>query len=198
MVMRFAGLVLVALLAGCKTPVPLSTTPSFVTYPALATHNPNDIGVLPVEDGSPALAASRHLDFMRQVLRRGLPARLYAPMRNEVVDAALSHVQPGPGETMMTPAYLKRIAGKAAEDALLAVHVHRWDESRLLSEMKVMFEFQAALIASDGEFLWSGNLSGEVKAGGLGPAPRDRDGMARSCAELALTDLLNHLTRRLP
>jgi hypothetical protein len=198
MVMRFAGLVLVALLAGCKTPVPLTTTPSFVTYPALATHNPNDIGVLPVEDGTPAREASRHLDFMRQVLQRGLPARLYSPMRSDRVDAALAHSEPGPGETMMTPAYLKRIAGKATEDALLAVHVHKWDESRLLSEMKITFEFQAAMIASDGEFLWSGNLSGEVKAGGLGPAPRDRDGMARSCAELALTDLLNHLTRRLP
>jgi len=54
MVMRFAGLVLVALLAGCKTPVPLTTTPSFVTYPALATHNPNDIArIMPTPVGQP-------------------------------------------------------------------------------------------------------------------------------------------------
>ena len=90
----------------------------------------------------------------------------------------------------------RSIAGKAADDAMLAVRVDSWDESRLLSDMRVSFRLQAALVASDGELLWSGGLSGEVKAGGLGPAPRDRDAMARSCAELALNDLLLHLSRR--
>ena len=112
------------------------------------------------------------------------------------VDAALTRLQPGPGETLMTPAYLKRIAGKAAEDAALAVHVDRWDEGRLLAEQRLSFQFQAALVASDGELLWSGSLAGTVKAGGLGPAPRDRDAMARSCAELALGEMLVHLNRR--
>lgn len=198
MVKRSLVVVPFLLFAACKTPPPLTTTPSFVTYPALATRNPGDIAVLPVEDGTANLAASRHLDFMRQVLQRQLPNRLYSPLASNVVDAALSKLQPGPGETLMTPAYLKRIAGKAAEDAALAVHIDRWDEGRLLAEQKLSFQFQAALVASDGELLWSGNLAGTVKAGGLGPAPRDRDAMARSCAELALAELLNHLVSRAP
>jgi hypothetical protein len=180
----------------CKTPPPLTTTPSFVTYPALATRNPNDIAVLPVEDGTQARDASRHLEFMRQVLQRQLPTRHYAPLSSQVVDAALSKFEPGPGETLMTPAYLKRIAGKAAEDAALAVHIDRWDEGRLLAEQRLSFQFQAALVANDGELLWSGSLAGTVKAGGMGPAPRDRDAMARSCAEIALSELLVHLNRR--
>ncbi len=198
MVMRSFALVLFAALAACKSTPPLASTPSFVTYPALATRNPADIAVLPVEDGTSTLDASRHLEFMRQVLQRRLPARLYSPIASHVVDAALQNAAPGPGETLMTPAYLKRVSGKATEDAVLAVHVDRWDESRLLSEMKVGFQFQAALMSSDGELLWSGSLSGDVKAGGLGPAPRDRDAMARSCAELALHDLLNQLHSRRP
>lgn len=198
MVMRSFALVLFALFAACKTPPPLTTTPSFVTYPALSTRNPNDIAVLPIEDGTPNLAATRHLEFMRQVLQRGLPTRLYAPVSSQVVDAALLHSEPGPGETRMTQAYLKRVAGKAAEDAMLAVRLDSWDESRLLSDMRLSFQLQAVLVANDGEVLWSGNLGGTVKAGGLGPAPRDRDAMARSCAELALNDLLVHLTRRRP
>ena len=51
---------------------------------------------------------------------------------------------------------------------------------------------------SDGELLWSGSLVGDVKAGGMGAAPRDRDQMARSCAEIALSELLNHLALRQP
>ncbi len=196
MVMRSVALVLFALLAACKTTPPLTTTPSFVTYPALSTRNPNDIAVLPVEDGTPSLDVSRHLEFMRQVLQRGLPSRLYAPVSSQIVDAALLHERPAAGETLLTPTYLKRVAGKAADDAALAVRVDSWDESRLLSDMKVSFRLEAALMASDGELLWHGGLSGTVKAGGLGPAPRDRDAMARSCAELALNDLLVHLSRR--
>ncbi|MGE3171766.1 MAG: hypothetical protein AB7O97_04015 [Planctomycetota bacterium] len=186
------------LFAGCKTLPPVTTTPSFVTYPALATHNPADIAVLPIEDGTPDRTAARHLEFMRQVVQRRLPERLYSPLTSTHVDAALMRNGPGPGETTMTPAYLKRVAGKATEDALLAVRVDLWDESRLLSDKRVEFRIEAALMANDGELLWSGNLAGTAKAGGLGPAPRDVDAMARSCAELALTDVLNHLSRRLP
>lgn len=187
-----------ALLAACQTPVPLTATPSFTTFPALAARNPSDIAVLPVEDGSEAKDASRLLEFMRQVLRERLPDRHYAPLATAVVDAALHDVHPGAGETLLTPAFLKRVAGRATEDAMLAVRVDRWDESRLLSEKHVAFQLQAALVGNDGEQMWSGTLSGDVKAGGMGAAPRDRDAMARSCAEIALGELLNHLALRQP
>lgn len=199
MVMRSFALVCLSLLVACKAPSPpLTSTPSLINYPALATRNPCEIAVLPVEDGTATQDASRHLEFMRQVLQRALPSRLYSPIAPQVVDAALVRQQPAAGESLMSPAYLKRVAGKAAEDAVLAVQVARWDESRLLTDMRVSFQFQVALVANDGELLWSGGHSGEVKAGGLNAAPRDRDGMARSCAEIALHDLLNYLARRRP
>jgi hypothetical protein len=176
----------------------MQTTSSFEATAALALRKPNDIAVLEVEDGSPGGAAARHLEFMRLVLQRGLVDRQYAPLATNVVDAAMRDVQPGAGETQLTPAWLKRAAGRAAEDALLAVHIDRWDESRMLAERWVGFQFQVALVAGDGELLWSGTLKGDVKAGGAGPAPRDRDAMARSCAELALNELLAHLPSRAP
>lgn len=198
MLMRSFGLVLLAFLAGCQTTPPMVATPSFSSSPALALRNPGDIAVLPVEDGTVGQTASQHLDFMRQTLLRQLPSRLYSPLSREVVDAALLQVKPQAGEALMTPSFLKRVAGKAAEEAALAVRVERWDESHLLADKKLDFQVQAALVANDGEVLWSGSLAGSVKAGGLGAAPRDRDGMARSCAEQAMVELLNHLQRRRP
>ncbi len=199
MVMRLSALALLLFaLAACQTPVPLTTTPTFNTSPSLSVRNPSDVAVLQVEDGTSAGDATRHLEYMRQVLMQNLPNRRYAPIATRIVDAALKNEKPGRGETVLTPAFLKRVAGKSTEDATLAVRVERWDEGRLLSEKRVVFEFQAALVGSDGEMLWNGSLVGDVKAGGMGAAPRDRDQMARSCAEIALAELLNHLALRQP
>jgi len=120
------------------------------------------------------------------------------PLAAELVDAGLLNNKPQAGETMLSPAYLKRVAGKFSEDATLAVRVNRWDESRLLVDKTVDFEVQAAMVASDGELLWSGSLVGTVKSGGLAAAPRDRDQMARSCVDIAMLEVLNHLPRRRP
>ena len=108
-------------------------------------------------------------------------------------------VRPADGQTVLTPGFLEAAAGKAAEDALLAVRVDTWDENRLLADRIVTFQFQSALVANDGELLWSGTRSGQVKAGGAGAAPvGGKDQMARSCAELALNELLVHLRERTP
>lgn len=192
-----AGLAALMLVA-CQAPNPVRTQPSFRTTPALAVRNPIDIAVLPLEDGTPSGAAVRHLVIMRQTLERQLPERLYSPLTASWVDARLASHRRNPGETLLSPSWLKRIAGQAGEDAALAVRVERWDEGNLLSDRKVRFQFEAVLIAADGEVLWSGTLTGEVKAGGVGAAPRDRDGMARSCAELALTELLQQLPPHTP
>lgn len=197
--MRTIALALFVLFAAaCKAPPPLTATPAFQTSPSLAARNPADIAVLPVEDGTATNAATPYLDDMRQVLLRQLPQRRYSPLSTRAVDAAVYDLRPSSGETVLTPAYLKRVAGRSSEDALLAVRVEEWNENRLMSERVVGFRFGAALVASDGELLWNGTLAGEAKAGGLGAAPRDRDGMARSCAEIALKELLNHLALRTP
>lgn len=198
MATRLAPFTVVALLAACESRPPMLTTPSFVTSPALATRNPADIAVLPVEDGTPDHEVARHLELMRQVLMRGLPERLYSPLGPQVVDAGISGVKRAPGETILTPGYLRRVAGRSSEDAALALRVDRWDESSLLTDKRVRFQVQSALCASDGELLWSGTLAGEVKAGGAGATPLDKETMARSCVDLAMRELLNHLQRRNP
>jgi hypothetical protein len=198
MAKRWIALVLSALVVGCKAPPPMNATSSFAASPALALRNPSDVAVLPVEDGTPNMAVSRFGDYLRQSIQRQLPARMYVPLAHELIDASLLTNKPQAGETLLSPAYLKRVAGKFSEEALLAVRVNRWDESRLLVDKTVDFEIQAAMVASDGEVLWSGSLVGTVKSGGLAAAPRDRDQMSRSCGDLAVIEVLNHLPRRRP
>jgi hypothetical protein len=198
MFIRFVAVVVVVVLAACQTSQPVSVQPSFSTSPALSVRNPGDIAVLPVEDGTVGGAATRHLTFLREVLQRHLPDRFYSPLTAQIVDAAVGSEVRGQGETILTPAYLRRVAGKSSEDALLAVRVDRWDESTLLADKRLRFQVQAALVANDGEVLWSGTLIGEAKAGGMGAAPRERDAMARSAGELAMIELLNHLAQRMP
>ena len=148
------------------------------------------------EDATGSQVATRLLGPMREFLAQRLVARRYAPMRGQFVDASLGGMRPGPGQSLLHPEFLRGVAGRSTGDALLAVRIEKWDETRLLSQKFVGFQFQAALVASDGGVLWSGTLSGQAKAGGAGPAPRDRDSMARSCAEAALTEMLQHLPTR--
>jgi hypothetical protein len=187
-----------ALLAACQSAPPLQTQASFTTNPTLAIRKPADIAVLAVEDGTPGRAAERHLEYMRRLLVEQLPVRRYSPLAPTAVDASLGSATPASGETVLSPSFLKRVAGKATEDAILVVRVDRWDERQLVIDKTCAFQLQAALVANDGEILWNGTLAGVAKAGGLGAAPRDRDGMARSCAEIAIQELMNQLTPRAP
>lgn len=198
MAKRIALVAACIVLAGCETRPPLLTTPSFQTSPALAARNPADIAVLPIEDGTPDKRAAPLLDYMRRALSRALIDQQYSPLSVDIVDAAVSGISRQSGETILTPAYLKRVAGKAQEDGTMAVRIDRWDESTLMSDKRVKFQIQAALTAKDGELLWNGTLAGEVKAGGAGTAPLDREGMAKSCALLAMNELALHLDRRKP
>jgi hypothetical protein len=196
-VCRGLGLAALLLLVGCQAPPPVVVNSTFVATPEFATRSPKDVAVLPVEDGTKDGAAQRHLVFLRQEVMRLLVDRRFAPLRAEVVDAGLQGVARGAaGESLLVPATLQRLAGHSSEDAVFALRIDRWDESLLVSERKVWFQFQAALVGSDGVQLWSGTIQGEVKAGGAGAAPRDRDGMARSCGELAIREMLQRLPLR--
>lgn len=198
MTTRIRTFALLALLAACQVPNPVVVQPAFTTASALLERNPTDIAVLPVEDGTQDHQVARLCEAMRQVVERGLVDRLYTPLKTRIVDASMGRDEPAKAETNLSPSYLKRVAGKAQEDAVLAVRIDRWDESQMLVDDRVRFQVSAALAGSDGLLLWQGNLSGTVKAGGEGAAPRDREAMARSCAELAMTELLKHLPQRQP
>ncbi|MBL8754495.1 MAG: hypothetical protein JNK15_14420 [Planctomycetes bacterium] len=185
--------------AACQTPQPVNVNANFVSTPAFNTRSPSQVAVLPIEDGTADGAIQRHLTLLRQEVMRQLPSRLYTPLTASAVDAALTTVPaPAAGESILVPATLQKLAGHAAEDAVLALRVDRWDEGRLMVDKTVWFQFQAALVGSDGVQLWSGTIAGEVKAGGLGPSPRDKDGMARSCAELAVREMMLRMPRRAP
>ncbi|MCK5941905.1 MAG: hypothetical protein KAI24_08065, partial [Planctomycetes bacterium] len=183
------------MLAGCKTPNPVDVDASFVTTPEFSTRSPSILSLLPIEDGTADHEVARHLHFMRQEINRQLPDRLYAPTRQTWVDASLRGAAPA-GESILTPATLATLARSSKDDAVLAVRVAEWDESRLMSRRKVHFRFEAAMVAGDGTPLWSGSIQGEVKAGGAGAAPLGRDASARSCVELAVHELLLRLPGR--
>lgn len=195
---RLVALVALGLLgAACNTPPPVVVSATFVATPQFATRSPSDVAVLPIEDGTADGAVQRHLTFLRQEVMRQLPDRWFVPLTAQTVDAGLRGVaRPATGESVLVPATLQKMAGHASEDAVFALRVERWDESRLPVDRKLWFQFQAAMVGSDGVLLWSGTISGEVKAGGVGAAPRDRDGMVRSCAELAIREMLQRLPRR--
>ena len=193
---RLGALAACALIAACQSAPPVDVSAQFAKAPAFDTRSPSQIAVLPVEDGTPGHVFERHLVFLRQEIMRQLPQRLYSPLTATTVDAALRNApKPAQGESILVPATLQKLAGHAAEDAVLAVRVDRWDEGMLLVDKKIWFQFQAALVGSDGVPLWSGTIQGSVKSGGAGAAPRDRDSMARNCAVLAVREMMQHLPR---
>jgi hypothetical protein len=193
---RLGAFALLGFVAACQTPDPVVVNATFVATPAFSNRSPSNVAVLPIEDGTNDNAPQRHLQFIRQEVMRQLKDRLFTALSPTYVDASLSKVaRPAPGESILVPATLQKLAGHAAEDAVFALRVDKWDESRLFVDHKLWFQFQAALMGSDGVQLWSGTIAGEVKAGGAGASPRDRDGMARSCAELAVREMMNRLPR---
>ncbi|MBL8739343.1 MAG: hypothetical protein JNL12_23145 [Planctomycetes bacterium] len=197
LVLRRGAAALFLLAVACQTAPPVTVSAQFTPAPAFATRTIAEIAVLPVEDGTPTGAAARHLTMMRQEVMRQLVDRLYTPLTSAAVDAGLGGVgKASPGESLLAPANLQKMVGHAREDAVFALRVERWDEARLAVDNRVVFQFQAAMVAKDGAPLWSGTIQGEVKAGGAGPAPFDKDGKARSCASLAITEMLQKLPMR--
>ena len=193
---RVATLALLGFVAACQTPEPVVVNATFVATPALGNRSPSQVAVLPVEDGTSDAAVQRHLVFLRQELMRQLPSRLFTPLTTSAVDAGLSTAtKPVATESILVPSTLQKLAGHAAEDAVFALRVDQWNEAGLTVDRKLWFQFQAALMGSDGVLLWSGTMSGWVKAGGVGASPRDKDSMARSCGELAIQEMMNRLPR---
>lgn len=199
---RVAALSLLAFLgAACQTPDPVVVNAAFTPTSDLAARSPTQIAVLAVEDGTvdadrPERRAGRHLTLFRQEIIRQLPGRLYTPITPVAVDTALANVpKPAQGQSLIQPAVLQKLAGHAGEDAVFALRVSGWDESNLAIDKHVWFQLEAVLLGSDGVLLWSGQITGKVRAGGAGVTPRDREGMSRSCVDLAVSEMLLRLPR---
>lgn len=188
-------------LAACQSGPPVRVFPAFETAPALATLRPALVAVLPVEDGSEGRRATPFLPFLRQELNRQILDRRYSPLAEASVDAAIRAsaeyaAAKTRGTPIVEPAVLQKLAGHSSEDATLAVRIELWDNSSLVSSKRLYFRLRATLVASSGQQLWYGNLGGEVKAGGSGAAPLDKDGMERSCIEILVRELLEQLPAR--
>jgi len=182
-------------LAGCRTVDPVRVDATFATTPKFTTNCPTVISVLPVEDGSEGGKAVGLLTFVRQELNRQLVDRGYSSTTESWVDASLMGVSVSPGSALQLDR-LAELAKASRDDAVMAVRIEDWDESSLMDDRFVSFEIEAAMVASDGAQLWAGSLKGRVKAGGEGASPLGRNACARSCAELAVRELLLRLPDR--
>lgn len=194
---RRLALVGLVLVAACHTAPPVTVTANFVATPAMATRSPSQVAVLAIEDGTTQRLADQFLVFVRQEVMRQLPDRLYSPLRPDKVDAEMRRLPPASGtESIIVPATLKKYAGHVQEDAVLALRLGHWDETRLMVDRTVSFQIEATLLGSDGVTLWSGSMQGSVKAGGVGASPRDREAAARNCAELVVREMVLRLPMR--
>ena len=193
-----APLLLIATaLAGCQMPAPRVES-NLQAAPEILAANPSDIAILPIEDATPDQTARPRLGVVRGALAKALIQRRYAPLQPSAVDAAIQARDAAAG-SILDPAWIESVAGKAAEDALLLVRINRWDESSLMSTARVRFDADVKLVfAKDRSILWSGNIRGEAKAGGAdGPAPFDRQGRARGAAEQFASELIRRLPARI-
>lgn len=180
-------------LAGCQAINPVSVDASFVKAPEFETNCPTVVAVLPIEDGSEGGAAARHLTFIRQEVNLQLVReRFYSATTENWVDASLMGADT-PAESILAPVRLTALAKASRDDGVFALRIEKWDESSLMADRFVYFEFSAAMVTNDGAQLWSGSIKGRVKAGGIGASPLGRDAAARSCAELAVRELLLRL-----
>lgn len=202
-VVRRAPLLALLVAAACQSVDTSSVQANVNTFPALAVQKPADIAVLPIEDGTAGGAAVREVGFLRQELMRQLVDRRYTPMTAAAVDASMKGnaevaAAKAAGGSILEPARLAKIAGHCSEDALLVLRLDQWDDSNLMFDKKLGFRCQAAMIGSNGQQLWYTTLGGTIQAGGVGAAPRDRDGMARNCAAQIVRELMNRLPQRQP
>ena len=155
-----------------------------------------DIAVLPIEDASPYSAASEVRDSLRDALTVAMIERGYTPLATPKIDQVLR--QEGaiePEISVVDASWLKSLGGKFGEDATLGVRITAWDASSLMSTGWVRFGADVAMVSPEQEApLWSGNIKGEIKAGGDGPAPTGRHRRLLSVSK----ELAGHMMRLLP
>ncbi|MCB9871943.1 MAG: hypothetical protein H6837_18970 [Planctomycetes bacterium] len=187
---RLSALSALLWLAACYNPPPL-VEHRLQSDPELTNLNPSQIAVLAVEDDTPGKKLKDVQAAVRDELAARLPFLRYAPLGLVYVDgrAGRAAVAATTGAlSVLEREYLSAVTAQfegaeAKPDAILAVAVSHWDDSSLLINSRVRFSAKVALFGcSAGRVLWSGSLSGEVEAGGKGPAPRDPVARAESAA----------------
>ena len=153
-----------------------------------------NVAVLKVEDATAGRKAGAVLDYIRAEIEKGLITRDYTPLNSVVVDANIRGAV-APGGSIVEAGYLKTLATKVSEDAILAVRIKRWDDNTLLLNNRIAFDAEIVFFGtSAARILWSLDLWGEVLAGGGKAAPQDPARRAEAC----VLEFGNAVLARLP
>ncbi|HIG87607.1 MAG TPA: hypothetical protein EYQ25_11235 [Planctomycetes bacterium] len=118
----------------------------------LATINPNDVVVAPIEFAEEGLQAPEQM--LRQAAVGSLIARRYAPLSLDFVDASIPESLAG---GVLKAPYRP---GSLGEDAVLRIIVHSWDTSlwNLRNALMVDLEFIMEDPGDSGQELWHARL----------------------------------------
>jgi hypothetical protein len=198
MLVRCTALCSLALALGCVPLPPAAVNSSLQATDGLRAANPSNIAVVPVEDGTRGGNARDVLETFRQEMYAALVQRRYVPLSSRVVDPVVREQAAAVANASLTrPEVLARVAGHLNEDAVLAVRITAWDESRVMANARVRFGVEATMISSSTKaVLWSGGLDGEVKAGREGAAPRYRDERVLDCTKQIARAMISQLPER--
>jgi hypothetical protein len=187
-------LLLAAMLASCQVARPPGPISTMKTAPELATLNPADIAVLPVEDavpGAPLKTLTRH---MEQRLHQGLIERRYSPISLSKVHAVIDAESTGGASPS-----LAKLKGKFLEQALLVTKVTQWDERAMFSDGRVRVAAEVKLLDSGTlANLWSGSYELEVKLTGSTSAGQDPMELREEVINRFVPRLLEELPERRP
>lgn len=197
MLARLAPLAALALVACVPLP-PAAVNSSLQPTEALRNANPSNIAVLPVEDATRGGTANEVLETVRSEVCAALVQRRYAPLASKVVDPVVHERTAGLVNASITKReVLARIAGHLQEDAVLAIRITHWDDSRVMASARVRVAVEATMLSSTQKIeLWTGGMDGEFKAGREAAAPRYRDerivDIARQVARAVISQLPEH------
>jgi hypothetical protein len=187
-----------AVLGACANQPAVIVDASVNSDPALVSLRPNEVVVLPVEDGTPA----RTLDtrVLRYAIADALPEKAYVPISIDHAEAIYANAGARARGSVVDATAVRELRGRLDEDAFLGVRVTEWDTSRLAATGRLKFSAEVMMTASStGQPLWWGKVSGDVKAGGeSGVVPIDNEEKLRSVQEMFGRYLLRELPRRNP
>ncbi len=152
----------------------------------LASVNPSDIAIAPVEVVTPSV------EVPTEALRRSaggfLPRKRYSPLRIENVDNTLVGTEPASYR-----------AGSLREDAVLELTVHAWDASLWGVRRTLTVDVEARFVEpgrTTGAPLWTGRLSQRFDFTGLERGASDNGTLLQLACDQIIAELLAPLPAR--
>ncbi len=187
------GILLAFALTACQMAPPVVLDSDLKVTAALAELRPIDVAVLPVEDSSFDKSITPYLATMRKHISAALVVQRYSPLAIDAVDRGLADAS----GSSVDQAFLNSVAGRFEEDAVLGIRVTRWDARKIMQNARIEFSAEVFMIATkDQQPLWSGMVSGSIKAGGDGPSPIGESRRFESTAALFAEALIAELPER--